>query len=37
MDSGKLFGMGWKTRVSLEEGLREAYADFLQKHHKWED
>ena len=31
MDSGKLFGMGWKTRVPLEEGLREAYADFLQR------
>ena len=30
MDSGKLLGMGWKPRVALEDGLREAYRDFLQ-------
>lgn len=30
MDSGKLFGMGWRPRISLDEGLRDAYADFLR-------
>ena len=34
MDSGKLFGMGWKPRVGLEDGLRDAYSDFLQNQHK---
>ena len=28
MDSGKLFDMGWKPKFSLEDGLRDAYADF---------
>lgn len=31
MDSGKLFGMGWRPRISLEEGLQSTYADFLKK------
>ena len=30
MDSGKLFSMGWKPRAGLEEGLRDAYGDYLQ-------
>lgn len=30
MDSGKLFGMGWRPRISLDDGLRDAYADFLR-------
>ncbi|MFT3959540.1 MAG: GDP-L-fucose synthase [Desulfovibrio sp.] len=34
MDSGKLLGMGWKPRVGLEDGLRDAYSDFLQNQHK---
>lgn len=34
MDSGKLFGMGWKPRVGLEDGLCDAYSDFLQNQHK---
>lgn len=29
MDSGRLFGMGWHPRISLEDGLKTAYADFL--------
>ena len=29
MDSSKLFGMGWRPRIGLEEGLRDAYRDFL--------
>jgi len=29
MDSGRLFSMGWQPRISLEEGLRSTYADFL--------
>ena len=28
MDSGRLFAMGWRPRISLEVGLRAAYADF---------
>ena len=28
MDSGRLFGMGWHPRISLEDGLKAAYADF---------
>lgn len=28
MDSGKLFSMGWKPVMPLQEGLRLAYADF---------
>lgn len=31
MDSSKIFGMGWKPRISLEEGMRTAYADFLSR------
>lgn len=30
MDCSKLFNMGWKPRVDLEEGLHDAYNDFLQ-------
>jgi GDP-L-fucose synthase len=28
MDSSKLFGCGWRPKVSLEEGIRIAYAEF---------
>ena len=31
MDSGKLFRYGWRPRVSLEEGIRIAYADFCAR------
>lgn len=31
MDSGKLFGMGWKPRVGFEEGLRATYRDFCAR------
>ena len=34
MDSGKLFGMGWRPRISLREGLLDAYRDFLQNPHR---
>lgn len=30
MDSGRIFAMGWRPRISLEEGLRKTYEDFLQ-------
>lgn len=30
LDCGKLFRMGWRPRVELEAGLRDAYRDFLQ-------
>lgn len=29
MDSGRLFALGWRPRITLEDGLRAAYADFL--------
>ncbi|MFT4302024.1 MAG: GDP-L-fucose synthase [Desulfovibrio sp.] len=35
MDCNKIFSMGWKPRVGLKEGLRDAYNDFLQNQHKW--
>ncbi|HTV63468.1 MAG TPA: GDP-L-fucose synthase [Verrucomicrobiae bacterium] len=31
MDSSRIFALGWKPRVSLEEGIRLAYEDFRQK------
>ena len=30
MDSSKLNALGWRPKISLEEGLKAAYADFLQ-------
>ncbi|HLP51901.1 MAG TPA: GDP-L-fucose synthase [Chitinophagales bacterium] len=32
MDSTRLFNLGWKPKVLLEEGLKLAYADFLKTH-----
>lgn len=29
MDSGRLNSLGWKPKVSLENGLKKAYADFM--------
>lgn len=29
MDSGRLFALGWRPAIKLEDGLRAAYADFL--------
>ncbi len=31
MDSGRLFGLGWKPKVGLEDGIRMAYQDFLSR------
>lgn len=31
MDSGKLFGMGWKPGVEFEEGLQATYRDFCAR------
>ncbi len=31
MDSSRLFALGWRPKVSLEEGIRRAYADFLKR------
>ncbi len=31
MDSSRLFAMGWKPRIKLEEGIRLAYSDFGKK------
>ena len=28
MDSSKLFSYGWRPKVSLEDGIRIAYAEF---------
>ncbi len=33
MDSSRLFGLGWKPTVSLEQGIAMAYRDFLTRHH----
>ena len=35
MDSSRLIHMGWQPHFSLEEGLRDAYRDFLQNRQKW--
>jgi GDP-L-fucose synthase len=32
MDSSRLNRLGWQPRVSLQEGLRLAYEDFLRNH-----
>ena len=32
LDSSKLNGLGWSPKVSLEQGLKLAYQDFLQRH-----
>lgn len=32
MDVSKLHSQGWKHKVELEEGIKLAYQDFLQKH-----
>lgn len=32
MDSSRLNNLGWQATISLEEGLRLAYADFLHNH-----
>jgi GDP-L-fucose synthase len=29
MDSSKLFGYGWQPKISIEEGIRIAYAEFV--------
>jgi len=31
MDSTRLLALGWKPQVSLEDGIRMAYADFLKR------
>lgn len=31
LDVHKLFAMGWKPRIALQEGLRAAYADFCER------
>jgi len=31
MDSSRLFALGWKPEVNLEQGIRLAYADFLRR------
>jgi GDP-L-fucose synthase len=33
LDVTKLKMMGWVAKISLEEGIRKAYGDFLSKHH----
>lgn len=34
MDSARLFALGWKPQVNLEQGLRLAYEDFLKRYVK---
>jgi len=30
MDSSKLFSLGWKPRIALRDGIRDAYGWFLE-------
>ena len=32
MDSSRLFALGWRPRVGLDEGIAAAYADFLARY-----
>ncbi len=32
MDSSRLAALGWQSKISIEEGLRSAYKDFLNNH-----
>jgi GDP-L-fucose synthase len=32
LDVGKLHKMGWKAKLSLEEGIRQVYVDFSKEH-----
>ncbi len=32
MDERRLFGLGWRPRISLDEGIAGAYADFLERY-----
>jgi GDP-L-fucose synthase len=34
MDSSRLFALGWKPKIALRDGIRLAYADFLQRYAK---
>lgn len=34
MDSSRLFALGWKPKVALRDGIRLAYADFMQRYTK---
>src|SRR5262245_38873509 len=34
MDSSRLFGMGWKPEISLEEGLKRTYEEFVDGNFK---
>jgi len=34
MDSSRLFALGWKPKVKLENGIRLAYEDFLAKQYR---
>jgi len=33
MDVSKLSALGWKARISLEQGIQQAYADFVQSYY----
>ena len=34
MDNSRLFALGWKPHISLEQGIRLAYEDFLTRYAK---
>jgi GDP-L-fucose synthase len=34
MDSSRLYALGWKPKIALRDGIRLAYADFLQRYAK---
>jgi GDP-L-fucose synthase len=33
MDSSRMTALGWKPRIALREGLKDAYADFVAREH----
>ena len=32
MDESRLFGLGWRPKISFDEGIAAAYTDFLAHH-----
>jgi GDP-L-fucose synthase len=35
LDVSRMFSLGWRPEVSLEEGIAIAYRDFLSRQDKW--
>ena len=37
MDSSRIAAMGWSARISLEDGLADAYKDFVSRYQRFDD